>query len=80
MDRTSLTFGSTGDERSLVSCNPDSQDVNGDGLPDLVCRFYTQEVAFQTGDTAGVLKGQTVTGIPIRGSNPVSIVSSSDGR
>jgi hypothetical protein len=31
-----LTFGRTGDEHSLIFCNP-GEDVNGDGLPDLVC-------------------------------------------
>jgi hypothetical protein len=76
VDRTSLTFGRTGDEKSLVSCDAASQDVNGDGLPDVVCRFDTQGTVFQISDTAGVLKGRTTTGTPVGGSEAISIVGS----
>ncbi len=74
VDRTSLTFGHTGDERSLAFCNPGGEDVNGDGLLDLVCHFDTPKTAFQTGDTMGVLKGKTVTGTPIKGTDSIRIV------
>jgi hypothetical protein len=61
VDRTSLTFGRTGDEQSLAFCNEGSEDVNGDGLPDLVCHFSTQLAGFQSvKDTIGVLKGKTI--------------------
>jgi hypothetical protein len=74
VDRTSLTFGHTGDEQSLAFCNLHGRDVNGDGLLDLVCHFYTQKTRFKTGDTVGVLKGKTVTGAPIRGTDSIRIV------
>lgn len=74
VDRTSLTFGHTGDEQSLAFCNPGGEDVNGDGLPDLVCHFSIQRTGFQTGDTVGVLKGKTVAGTPIMGMDSIRIV------
>ncbi len=79
-DRSSLTFGRTGDEDSLhlrgrngiPNCGV--EDVNGDGLQDLVCHFETQETGFQPGDKEGILKGQTLDGTPIEGSDSVGIV------
>ena len=74
VDKTSLTFGRTGDEASLVSCNKGGEDVSGDGLLDLVCRFKIKLTGFQIGDTVGFLKGQTVNGIPIEGQDRVRIL------
>jgi hypothetical protein len=74
VDRAALTFGRTGDEQSLAFCNPGSEDVNRDGRPDLVCHFYTQETMFQKGDTQGILKGRTISGVPLRGVDSVRIV------
>jgi len=75
VDRTSLTFGRTGDEHSLVSCAKNAQDVNGDGRRDLVCRFSVQQTGFQLGDTEGILRGRTVGGVAIEGRDSVQIVS-----
>jgi len=72
IDQTSLTFGRSGDESSLAFCN--TEDVNGDGLPDLVCHFNTQRTGFVSGDAVGVLMGKTVDGIPVRGTDSVRIV------
>ncbi len=74
VDRTSLTFGHTGNEQSLAFCNRGGEDVNGDGLLDLVCHFDTPKTGFQTGDTVGVLKGKTVTGTAIKGTDSIRIV------
>jgi len=74
INRTSLTFGRTGDEQSLASCSS-PVDVNKDGLPDLVCNFSTRLTGFQAGDTTGVLKGKTAGGIPlIVGTDTIRIV------
>src|SRR5206468_6218465 len=73
-DHASVTFGRTGDERSLESCDAGSVDVGGDGLPDLVCRFSTLVTAFRTGDTEGVLKGRTLDGLPVVGRTSVNVV------
>jgi surface antigen len=75
VDRNSLTFGATGDEKSLVSCKPKAKDFDHDGLKDdLVCQFYTKYTGFQCGDTKGILKGKTKDGTPIEGKDSVKIV------
>jgi len=73
VNQNSLTFGSTGDEDSLAFCNQKGEDVNGDGLKDLVCHFNTESTGFLCGDTHGVLKGMTMDGTPIQGSDSVII-------
>ena len=67
----SLRFGDTGNEISLAFCTV--EDVNADGLPDLVAHFFTQLTNFSTGDK-GYLKGMTVDGWPLGGSDNVNIV------
>ena len=67
IDKTSLTFGRTGAEASLAFCTASAENVNGDGLLDQVCHFFTELTGFQAGDTEGILKGQTVSGISILG-------------
>lgn len=74
VDTTSLKFGPSGTENSLAFCNADGEDVNGDGLPDLVCHFNTQASGFQIGDTQAKLTGKTFTGTPITGTAAVTIV------
>ena len=74
VDWTSLTFGSTGDEQSLISCQIHKpKDITGDGLKDLVCRFSIKDASFKCGDTEGILKGTTVTGTLFEGSQNVLI-------
>src|SRR3954464_4864737 len=63
----SLTFGRTGDERSLAFCRP--EDVNGDGMLDLVCHFRTALTGFLADDTVGVLKGETYSSRRVRGAD-----------
>jgi 6-phosphogluconolactonase (cycloisomerase 2 family) len=74
VDTTSLTFGHTGSEPSLDSCQSNPQDVNGDGLNDLVCRFVIREGNFIPGDTQAVLHGKTLSGTPFVGTSPVNVV------
>lgn len=71
VDISSLTFGRTGDEASLAFCDADGQDVNNDGLRDVVCHFETQAAGFLSGDTQGILKGRTQTGARFRGTDSV---------
>jgi len=75
VDRASLTFGRTGDEASLSFCGTTPKDVNADGKLDLVCHFTTSLTGFQSGDTEGILKGETVGGTPIEGRDAVRVVS-----
>ncbi|HXE05438.1 MAG TPA: kelch repeat-containing protein [Bryobacteraceae bacterium] len=79
IDTASLTFGHTGDEHSLAFCGR-PRDVNGDGLSDLVCHFWTSQTAFEhEGATAAFLEGRTVKGLPIEGEGQVRVVRR-DGR
>ena len=72
INRSTLTFGRTGDEHSLLRSS--IEDVNKDGRPDIICQFDTNLVAFQQQDTIGILKGLTNTGQPIRGTDSIRIV------
>ena len=74
VDKQSLTFGASGDEESLAKCPKSAEDVNDDGLLDQVCLFLAGEAGFQLGDTEGVLKGTTLGGTPIEGTDSVRIV------
>lgn len=40
----------------------------------MVCHFNTQATGFLLGDTQGVLKGETLSGAPIKGMDSVRIV------
>jgi hypothetical protein len=73
INQDSLTFGHQGDEESLAFCNPDGEDVNEDGLPDLVCHFYTKLTGFGCDDAEGILMGNTTDYIPIEGRDSVRI-------
>ena len=79
VDRDLLTFGRTGEEESLHRRgkgvpNCDVEDVNDDGMLDLVCHFNLQDTDFVAGDTEGILKGLLVIGTPIEGRDAVLIV------
>ena len=50
------------------------EDLNGDGLPDLICRINTDESVLQTGDTVAVLEAVTLDGAKIRGEDHVRII------
>lgn len=73
VDRTSLTFGHTGNEASLAFCNV--EDLDGDGRLDLVRHFNGQETGILVGDTVAFLKGKTVSGSQIEGSEEIKTVS-----
>lgn len=73
VDEFSLTFGRTGDELSFRFCG-EAEDVNDDGLLDLVCHFDAQTADFLPGDTGAFLRGETFNGIPIIGADSVRIL------
>ncbi len=74
LDEASLAFGRTGEEESLAGCARNPRDVNGDSLLDQVCHFRTQDTGFQVGDIEGILRAQTLDGLPIEASDSVRIV------
>jgi alpha-tubulin suppressor-like RCC1 family protein len=83
VDAFSLTFGATGNEESLryrgdgtPACG--AEDVTGNGLEDLVCRFHTPLLGFSEGDVVGILKGLTTDGDALRGEDSVWILTGGD--
>lgn len=77
--QASITFGRTGSESSLVDCSKKFKDVNGDGLPDLTCRFSLRYAGFQGGNTVGVLRfNDTTRGIPYEGRDMVTTAVEDD--
>lgn len=72
IDEKSLTFGATGDEKSLIRCKKKGKDVRvdkaRDGMKDLVCYFRPDLAGFQAGDVQAFLKGNLVGGGEIEGS------------
>lgn len=74
VDRSTLTFGRTGDEQSLAFCNAGAEDVNSDGLPDVVCHFSTKLTGFQPEDESAILKGRTTAGASFTAKDSIRIV------
>ena len=54
------------------SCH--QEDVNADGLLDLVCRVETAQLMIEPGDSVAVLEAETFSAIPIRGEDTIRIV------
>lgn len=77
VDRWSLTFGKTGDERTLSfpgnvpKCVV--EDVNGDGRKDLVCQFNAFKTNLSPGDTEAFLKGKTTNDTPFMAKGAVRV-------
>jgi hypothetical protein len=70
MDPASVRFG-PGEARSTSSR---LEEVNGDGLPDLIMHFRTQQAGIQPGDTQACLTGQTRSGTPIQGCDTIRVL------
>lgn len=64
---SSIRFGKTGTE--AASAKPSVEDVNADGLPDLVCFFRIEETGLTCDSTKGVLKAVTGGGVPVQGAD-----------
>ncbi len=76
--QSTLTFGRTGSEPSISTCAKVSRDVNGDGIPDLVCRFVSRAAGFVAGSSTGVLRFSDVRRKPFEGRDTITIVSEED--
>jgi len=51
-----------------------AEDVNGDGLQDLVCHVMTAQFMIEPGASVAVLEAATVSGLRIRGEDLIQIV------
>lgn len=58
--------------RNRILCG--TEDINADGYTDLVCHFNTTGLSLDKTSTSATVKGKTVEGTPIEGSDSVAIV------
>lgn len=58
VDKPSITFGKTGDEKSLIGCAKVLVDVNRDKKKDLICYFYGDKLGLDVSDKKVFLKGK----------------------
>jgi hypothetical protein len=69
-----VRFGRTGIEASPVHSS--LQDVNGDGLLDMVLQFKVQNTGLQPGDGQATVMGRTSDGTPFRGLGAIQVIGS----
>ena len=50
------------------------EDVNDDGILDLVCHFVTVELGLTGGDTEATVRGELLDGTPFEGTDSVNLV------
>jgi len=79
IDPTSVTFGKTGAEESLLKCDKKGRQVNGDKLRDLVCTFRVAKTNLGASDVAGVLKAKTKAGAEVVGTDALTVVAKQKG-
>jgi len=75
VDQSSLKFGETGNESSLIRCERHGVDVNRDKQPDLVCFFDFSKADFKPGDTQGKVTGTTKSGQAFEGEGWLKIMT-----
>jgi hypothetical protein len=74
IDPSTLTFGRTGDEQSLVRCFSKGVDMNRDRRRDMLCLFSIKKAEFEPNDLAGFLRGSTTTGNRFEGQGLLKVV------
>jgi len=73
IDTQALTFGPTGTEQSITSCDKGGRDVNNDQVPDLICHFNSRLTRFLPSESLGILVGKTLQGSPFIGLEKVVV-------
>jgi hypothetical protein len=71
--QSSLRWGPTGTEAPVLRCGA-PEDANGDGLPDVVCKFNLADANFSVGDTLGILTGVLTDGTAFMSVDRVRII------
>jgi Tol biopolymer transport system component len=78
VNQTTLGFGKSGSEKTLYKCSSNGKDVNKDGIPDLVCKFFIAGTGFSVGDTIANLKFLDLDGLPYQGVDSIRTVDQDD--
>lgn len=50
------------------------EDVNEDGLLDLICQVETEQFFIEEGESVAVLEAETFDGVAVRGEDTINIV------
>ena len=78
MDASTIAFGAHG--AAPAHCHgPHVEDVNGDGLLDLMAHFRTEETGIVYGTLVACLSGETLDGMSFNGCDAVRTVPDMDG-
>ena len=72
IDVDSLRFGPN--EASAVRCSTQPEDLNGDGLGDMSCKFKNSEIGWYLGQTLVYLTGELVNGDSFMAADEVRII------
>jgi hypothetical protein len=78
IDVTTLAFGPGG--APIAHLNGHLQDVNYDGIMDLLLHFRTQDTGIVCGDESAILTGETLDGQPFEGSDSITTVGCRETR
>jgi hypothetical protein len=78
VDVTTLAFGPGGASFDH-SHGPHFEDVNGDGLTDLMAHYRIEEAGIAFGDMEACVTGETLDGTPFKGCDTVRTVPDMDG-
>lgn len=73
VDVSTLRFGATGTEQSVLGCAADGEDVNADGLLDRVCHAETRLTGITCDTTVTVATGRLVDGTAFTSQDDVNV-------